>query len=74
MSSAVELALEKAEKGGMIKWSGERDFTISGNATPEQQRALNYMKRYLSTHGMASKALINRIVFEPAGEHGRLPG
>ena len=67
MSSAVELALEKAEKSGMIKWSGERDFTMSGNATPEQQKALNYMKRYLATHGMASRALINKIVFELLG-------
>jgi ribosome-binding ATPase YchF (GTP1/OBG family) len=63
MSSAVELALEKAEKSGMIKWAGERDFTISGKATSEQQKALTYMKRYLSSHGMASKALINKVVF-----------
>ena len=63
MSSAVELALEKAEKAGVIKWSGERDFSISASATPEQQKALNYMKRYLSTYGMASRELINRIVF-----------
>ncbi len=67
MSSAVELALEKAEKAGIIKWSGEKDFSIVGNATPEQQKGLNYMKRYLSTHGMASKALMNRIVFELLG-------
>lgn len=67
MSSAVELALEKAEKSGMIKWSGDRDFTVNGKATPEQERALNYMKRYLSTHGMASRALINKIAFELLG-------
>jgi len=67
MSSAVELALEKAEKSGMIRWSGERDFALSGTATPEQERALNYMKKYLSGHGMASRALINKIVFELLG-------
>jgi ribosome-binding ATPase YchF (GTP1/OBG family) len=67
MSSAVELALEKAEKSGIIKWSGDRDFTIVGNATQEQQKGLNYMKRYLSTHGMASKALMNKMVFELLG-------
>lgn len=64
MSSAVELALEKAEKSGMIKWSGGNDFAIVGNATPDQQKGLNYMKRYISTHGMASKALINKVAFE----------
>ncbi len=63
MSSAVELALEKAERGGAIKWKTERELIISDNATPEQQKALNYMGRYLSAHGMASKALINKIVF-----------
>jgi ribosome-binding ATPase len=67
MSSAVELALEKADKSGMIKWSGERDFSVAGNATPEQKRALDYMKNYLSGHGMASKALMNRVVFELLG-------
>jgi small GTP-binding protein len=64
MSSAVELALEKAEKSGIIKWSGSSDFTIVGNATSDQQKGLNYMKRYISTHGMASKALINKVAFE----------
>ena len=63
MSSAVELALEKAEKGGVIKWAGERDFSVSAGATAEQQKALGYMKRYLSANGMASRALINRMVF-----------
>ena len=67
MSSAVELALEKAERAGMIRWSGERDFSIVGNATLEQKRGLDYMRRYLSTHGMASRALMNRVVFELLG-------
>ncbi|MDE1865476.1 MAG: YchF-related putative GTPase [Candidatus Micrarchaeota archaeon] len=67
MSSAVELALEKAERSGMIKWAGERDFSIVGNASAEQKRALDYMRSYLAGHGMASRALINRVVFELLG-------
>lgn len=64
ISAAVELALKKAEKAGIIRWAGGNDFTMVGTASQEQQKGLEYMRRYLSKHGMASGALVNRIVFE----------
>ncbi len=61
ISAAVELALAKAERQGMISGTGQ-DFRIIGNASAEQSGALEYMRNFIKSNGRLSDVL-DRAVF-----------
>ncbi len=64
-SAAIELALRKAEKQGIIEYSqGSSEFKIiDGSATTAQLQALKYMQEFLRTWGANMQETVNRIVF-----------
>ncbi|MGI0141534.1 MAG: GTPase [Candidatus Micrarchaeales archaeon] len=63
-SAAIELALRKAEKSGLIDYRpGDHDFKIVGNVTEEQKQALTYMKGFISKNGTGVNEMLSSIVF-----------
>ncbi len=64
-SAAIELALVKAAKSGIIDYSpGAKDFGIIKETSPEQRRALEYMRGYITKNGGTGvQDLINAAVF-----------
>ena len=64
-SAAVELALKKAAKNGIIDYiPGASSFRIlNENISKEQREALGYMQNFLKTKGTNVQELLNRTVF-----------
>ena len=65
-SGAVELALRKAAKQGLIDYTpGTRDFKwIKEDPSPERRHALEYMQNIVKTKGTNVQELLNKAVFE----------
>jgi ribosome-binding ATPase YchF (GTP1/OBG family) len=65
-SGAIELALKKASKNGVIEYlPGASSFSINKNATPEQEKALNYMLKYTEANrGTGVQEVLNRAYFD----------
>ncbi len=65
VSAAIELAIRKAEKQGIIEYEPQsKDFKIiSNNITKEQADALKYMQEFIKTKGANAQEVINRAVF-----------
>lgn len=65
-SAAVELALRKAEKHGVISYSPEKGSVniLKKDVPKEQAEALSYMTRFVSEKGTGVQQMINRIYFE----------
>ncbi len=65
-SAAIELALRKAVKGGMIDYvPGAKSFSYKGNPTKEQKSALDYMLKYIeANNGTGVQELIDTAVFK----------
>jgi ribosome-binding ATPase len=68
-SAAIELALRKAERQGVIDYSSGSDkFTVhEDKATKEQLAALRYMLDFTGAKGTNVQSLINRVVFNLLG-------
>ncbi len=64
-SSAVELAIRKAEKQGLVEYSpSSRSLKVlSQSLTKEQLNAINYMSDFVKSKGTNVQEIINRIVF-----------
>jgi len=64
-SAAIELALKKAAKAGAIDYNpGEKDFKIIGNLSPDQTKALEFMRTFIKKSGTGVQQLLNGVVFE----------
>lgn len=64
-SAAIELALRKAAKAGVVEYvPGSRSFGIVGSASEEQRKALDYMKGYISKRGTGISELFEKLVFD----------
>ena len=65
-SAAIELALRKASKQGIIDYKpGASSFSILKNDISEEQKdALAYMKEFLESKGTNVQEMINYIVFK----------
>lgn len=65
-SAAIELALRKAAKQGIIEYvPGQREFRMLKQDIPDEQRkALEYMLRFLKERGTNVQEVINGIVFD----------
>ncbi len=68
-SAAIELALRRAAKQGIIDYApGARDFKIlKAGIAEEQASALNYMRGFLQGKGTNVQELLNRAAFSTAG-------
>lgn len=64
-SGAIELALRKAAKQGIIDYQpGSHSFkALRNDISSERQDALEYMGKFLSEHGTNVQELINDVVF-----------
>ena len=64
-SGAIELALRKAAKSGIITYNpGNSSFVMGPNATENQKRALSYISSYLKKNGSTGiHEIINETVF-----------
>ncbi len=64
-SAAVELALRKAVRQGVIAYtSGNRSFEIKKeDVSEEQKKALEYMRAFIEKEGTNVQAVIDRAVF-----------
>ncbi|MGC8479435.1 MAG: YchF-related putative GTPase [Candidatus Micrarchaeia archaeon] len=61
-SAAIELALRKAEKSGVIEYDINKSSFNIKSAEPEQKRALDFISEYLSKHnGTGVQELINYV-------------
>ncbi len=67
-SGAMELALRRAAKQGLIDYSpGARDFKVLKDGIPQEQAAaLDYMRGFLQRKGTNVQELLNTAVFETA--------
>ncbi|MDE1846019.1 MAG: YchF-related putative GTPase [Candidatus Micrarchaeota archaeon] len=64
-SAAVELSLKKAAKAGIIDYaSGARGFNITGNATDEQNKGLEFMKSFVQKSGTGIQELLHSAIFK----------
>ncbi len=65
-SAAVELALRKAERQGIISYNaGSGTVAVLKSGIPkEQSDALNYMIRFVEEHGTGVQQIIDRIYFK----------
>ncbi len=65
-SAAVELALRKAEKQGIISYNPEKgSVSVLKNDTPKEQAdALVYMTKFVSESGTGVQQMIDRIYFK----------
>ncbi|MGC8496285.1 MAG: redox-regulated ATPase YchF [Candidatus Micrarchaeia archaeon] len=68
-SAAIELALRKAAKQGIIDYRpGMREFRIVNDSiSPEQRAALEYMRTFLKEKGTEIQDMLNHIVFDILG-------
>ncbi len=64
-SAAIELAVKKAEKQGLVKYlpSQGRLEPLESGASEEQRRALEYMSSFIKEHGTKVQELLNEAVF-----------
>jgi len=64
-SGAIELALKKASKSGIISYvPGEDAISVREGASQEQKKALEYMQAYLKKNkGTGIQELVNSCVF-----------
>jgi len=64
-SAAIELALRRAAKSGLIDYiPGSSTFSERGKPTEEQGHALEYMLQYINKHnGTGVQEVINKVVF-----------
>ncbi len=64
-SGAMELALRKAAKMGLIDYKpGARDFKwLDENESEERKQALKYMQDFIKSKGTNVQELVNRVVF-----------
>ncbi len=65
-SAAVELALRKAERQGIISYNaGSGTVKVTKAGIPrEQADALNYMTKFVEEHGTGVQQIIDRIYFD----------
>ncbi|MGC8587065.1 MAG: redox-regulated ATPase YchF [Candidatus Micrarchaeia archaeon] len=64
-SAAIELALRKAAKSGVISYvPGSREFDINKEVSKEQEDALNYMRKFISEKTTGVQELINKAAFD----------
>lgn len=64
-SAAIELALRKAEKSATISYlPGSKEFSVLGQLSAEQSKALNYMKAFISKEGTGVQELLHRTIFD----------
>jgi ribosome-binding ATPase YchF (GTP1/OBG family) len=65
-SAAVELALRKAERQGIIEYNGnpEQIRIIKKEITHAQEYAINYMVGFAREHGTGVQQIINKIYFD----------
>ncbi len=68
-SAAIELALRKASKKGLIDYKpGSRDFNILSNGiSGEQAEAIEYMRSFVKNAGTGVQELVNHVVFDVLG-------
>ncbi|MDE1825552.1 MAG: redox-regulated ATPase YchF [Candidatus Micrarchaeota archaeon] len=68
-SAAIELALRKAQKLGVIDYQpGATEFKMHGEMSDGQRKALEYMKGFISEEdGTGIQQLLNKVVFETLG-------
>ncbi|MDE1856931.1 MAG: redox-regulated ATPase YchF [Candidatus Micrarchaeota archaeon] len=63
-SAAIELALRKAAKKGLIEYAtGERSFKVAKPATQEEEKALAYMAGAIKSDGTNVQEALNSAVF-----------
>jgi hypothetical protein len=67
-SGAIELALRKASKNGILSYDpAGGEIKVSGAPTQQQKEALSYISKYLSSHSTTGvQELINEAVFGAA--------
>ena len=65
-SAAVELALKKAERQGIISYSPEKGSVgvLKSDIPKDQVDALNYMTRFVNEKGTGVQQMIDKIYFE----------
>ncbi len=64
-SAAVEFAMRKAEKNGLMRTNPNGSVETSGNPSDDQMNAISYIKRFLAEHKTTNvQELINKTVFE----------
>ena len=65
-SGAIELALRKAGNKGTIDYvPGSAGFGLKGNVSGDQERALDYMARYMKkNNGTGVQDIMNAVVFK----------
>ena len=68
-SAAIELALRKAAKKGVISYDpGASTFETKGSVSEEQGKALEYARKYVSANGSTGvQRLVNDSVFKAHG-------
>jgi ribosome-binding ATPase len=68
-SAAVELALRKAEKQGIIEYNAEKNSVtiIKKDINSMQEDALKYMSNFAKEHGTGVQQIVNKIYFELLG-------
>ncbi|EQD63858.1 translation-associated GTPase [mine drainage metagenome] len=68
-SAAIELALAKASRGGLISYDGGDSFkTINESMTKEQKDALKYMSEFIKVNGGSGvQRILNTLVFKLLG-------
>lgn len=64
-SAEIELSLREAAKHGLVEYiTGEKEFTIIGKLTEEQERAMGFIKGYLERwNNTGVQQCINEAVF-----------
>jgi len=63
-SAAVELALRKAAKSGIIDYiPGNTGFKVNKNVSKEQEDALRYMQGFVAKGTTGVQELLNKVVF-----------
>ncbi|MEM0149992.1 MAG: TGS domain-containing protein, partial [Candidatus Micrarchaeaceae archaeon] len=69
-SAAIELALRKAARQGIIDYTpGARSFNIiRHDISAEQERALSYMQNFVRERGTNVQQMLNSIVFNVLGD------
>lgn len=64
-SAALELALKKASKTGIIDYvSGSKSFNIVGEVSNEQRKAIEFMKNFVERKGTGIQELLNCVVVD----------
>ena len=65
-SAAVELAMRKAQKQGIIEYDAAKGTAsvVRQDITDEQKIALKYMMEFVREHGTGIQQMINRIYFD----------